>query len=376
MNSFPMFLDKIEEFFSSGFYIFLVFPALIAALIILLYNLLILMRKNAIGRLIYSRSFSEEGVYAGDSVVLTEVIYNPTVFPLFRLDVGCYISTGLEIDGETTDVNEYLEYFSSRFHLPPFTRITRTHTVKCNTRGHYVLQTAEIYCDRKYIYIPSKAELFVYPKPLGETERILPQLNLLGSELSKNRFINDPFMFVGVRDYIPGDAFSSINFKASARTIKGGVRQLMVNNHDFSSQLNIMIYMDFDVPRFMKIDTPMYEDLIELGLSYSAEIISRATLQGGKVGFAANAKSYDGSMYLRHKPFAGTVHVVDIFKNLAAITPMTGASFLSLLDADLNYSPVETDIVIITFDINAELESRIRRLRRYGKGVSVITLGV
>ena len=46
--------------------------------------------KRTIDRLEYRRTFSEDGVYEGDSVTLTERIYNPTRLPLFRAYAESY----------------------------------------------------------------------------------------------------------------------------------------------------------------------------------------------------------------------------------------------------------------------------------------------
>lgn len=374
MDTLLAFFTALADFFSSDTFRFILLAIFVTFVIGVLYRFYIFLRKKAIEKILYSRAFSEEGVHAGDSVLLTEVIYNPTLMPLFCIDVGCYISTGLEFDGEADESKEQLQYFTSRFQLPPFSKITRIHDVRCKIRNHYVLDTIEIYCDKKYSYISSPAELFVYPEPLNTKDPVLPQLNLLGNEMAKNRYVKDPFMVAGLRNYLPGDSYHSINFKASARSVRGGVRQLMVNNNDFSSQLNIMIYMDFDAPRFLKMETPQYEKLIERGLSYSVEIMNETVLQGGKVGFAANAKAYDGSLSLHYRPFAGMVHMMGIFKSLASISPMSGSSFPALLDIDLENSQLDTDICIITFHANVELENKIRQFRRLGRGVTVITL--
>lgn len=368
------FLKTLTDFFGSAFFSFLMLILAVFGIILLIYKALAALRSRMIARIGYTRYFSETGVHAGDSVLLTEVISNPTILPLFFIEVGTYISTGLEIDGETAGTDEKLQYFTSRFHLLPFTKVTRTHEVKCKIRNHYVINTAEIYSDKKFVYISAPAELYVYPEPLNSEDRVLPQLNLLGNDLAKNRFLKDPFYIAGLRDYLPGDPFSSINFKASARAFRGGARQLVVNNNDFSAQLNVMIYMDFNVPRSFKMITAEYNRAIEAGLSYSAEILCDVALQGGKAGFACNARGYDGSMSVHHEPHAGMVHMVELFKCMSALEPYEGMSFAALLDRDIGRELYDTDICIITFHVDAEVDSRIQLLQRYGRGVTVISL--
>lgn len=336
--------------------------------IYILYRIILYLRKRSIEKLIYYRNFSEEGVYARDTVLLTEVIINPTFFPLFLINVGCYYSTEFEIDGVEVNINEKVQYFTSRFNILPFTKITRTHEFKCKVRNYYKLDTVEIFCNKEIMYISAPDELYVYPEPFDK--ELLPQLNLLGNEVSRNRFIKDPFCISGLRNYLPGDPINSINFKASARSLRGGVRELVVNNNDFSSQLNIMVYMDFNVPSFLKTETSQYNNLIEVGLSFSTYIIQEAIKQGGKAGFASNSRSK--SVY--YSPNAGRSYMLDIFKNMASLSPSAGMSFSALLDHDIRRELYDTDFCIITFYTDAELDSRIKQLRRLGKGVTIIQL--
>lgn len=358
---------------SDFFQVFFIIAALLLA-VWLMYKLALKIRKYAIRRIVYSRFFSEEGVHAGDTLTLTEVIYNPTVVPLFFIDVGCYISTGIEIDGVTAEQDEKVQYFVSRFHLMPFTKITRTHDVKTHTRNYYKLDEVEIYSNKRFVYISAPAELYVYPAAVSDKNSVLAQLNYLGNELARNRYIRDPFMIAGLRNYMPGDPLNSINFKASARSLRNGMRELMVNNYDFSSQMNIAVYMDFDAPQFLRIETPEYVRMIEAGLSYAAVIVTEAARQGGKIGFAANTKGKNGALSVYFPPAAGNVQAKEILKCMSELNYASGMSFAALFDQNIKKEKYDTDICIINFYTNPELESRIRQLKRLGRGVTVITL--
>jgi uncharacterized protein (DUF58 family) len=373
-NTISTIVSWIASFINSPVFLALVITAVALVLAWLVYRISLKVRKFAIERIIYTRFFSEEGVHAGDTLTLTEVIYNPTLIPLFFIDVGSYVSTGIAIDGATAEQDEKIQYFVSRFTLMPFTKITRTHDVKCNTRNYYKLDTAEIYTNKQFVYISAPAELYVYPRALNNKNSVVAQLNYLGNELTRSRYIKDPFMIAGLRNYMPGDPINSINFKASARSIRNGVRELVVNNYDFSSQLNIAVYMDFEAPQFLKIKTPEYVSMIEAGLSYAAAIICEAAGQGGKAGFAANTKGKNGALSVYFPPAAGSVQAKEILKCMAGLDYVSGMSFTALFDRSINQEQYDTDICIINFYTDPELESRIRQLKRLGRGVTVITL--
>ncbi len=367
-------VNLIASFFNSPTFIIILLTAATLGLAWLIYKIALKIRECAIGRIIYTRTFSEEGVHAGDTLTLTEVIYNPTLIPLFYIDVGSYISTGMEIDGVTAEQDEKIQYFVSRFHIMPYTKITRTHDIKCNVRNFYKLDTVEIYTNKQFVYISAPASLYVYPRAVDDKNSVIAQLNYLGNELTRSRYIRDPFMIAGLRNYMPGDPINSINFKASARSIRNGVRELVVNNYDFSSQMNITVYMDFDAPQFLRIETPEYTQMIEAGLSYAAAIICEAARQGGKAGFAANTKGKNGALYVYFPPTAGSVQAKEILKCLSELDYASGMSFTAFFDRNINKERYDTDICIINFYTDPELENRIRQLKRLGRGVTVITL--
>ena len=64
--------------------------AMVALILFLLYQAFLALRRFTVDRLVYSRAFAEECVYEGDSVELVETIWNPTVFPVFLIDVESY----------------------------------------------------------------------------------------------------------------------------------------------------------------------------------------------------------------------------------------------------------------------------------------------
>lgn len=371
-------VSKLGELFvslvKSDFFQALLHIAAALVLAWLIYKLALKIRRYAIEKIAYKRFFSEEGVHAGDTLTLTEVIYNPTIVPLFFIDVGCYVSTGIEIDGVTAERDEKVQYFVSRFHLMPFTKITRTHDIKTHIRNYYRLDEVEIYTNKRFVYISAPAELYVYPAAVSDKNSVVARLNYLGNELTRSRYIKDPFMIAGLRNYMPGDPMNSINFKASARSLRNGMRELMVNNYDFSSQMNVTVYMDFDAPQFLRIETPEYVRLIEAGLSYAAAIVTEAARQGGKIGFAANTKGKNGALCVYFPPAAGSAQAKEILKCMSELNYASVMSFTALFDQNIKREKYDTDICVINFYTDPELESRIRQLKRLGRGVTVITL--
>ena len=87
-----------------------------------LWRLLKLLRALAIAKISYTREFSENAVFAGDSVYMTETVYNRTLMPLFFVDIEGYLYNGLAIDGVKPRGGD-MQHFVSRVHLLPFMQI-------------------------------------------------------------------------------------------------------------------------------------------------------------------------------------------------------------------------------------------------------------
>lgn len=66
--------------------------------------------------------------------------------------------------------------------------------------------------------------------------------------------------------------------------------------------------------------------------------------------------------------------MLDILKEMACITPREGASFASLLDGAITEGIADTEIVIVAFAPNPEVQARTDTLERLGNSVQVIIL--
>lgn len=337
-------------------------------LLALLYIANMAARYRAIKRLRYSRSFSQPGVFEGEKIYLTEVIYNNSFYPLPMLDVGAYICSSLALKGYPESKRGDMQHYKSRFHLLPFMQIKRTYELTCKKRGFYGLETAEVYFNKQLRYLKSETALYVYPKLLPLS--VIPfSTNISqGGFLSNRWIIEDPFSLSGVREYRRGDPFHSINFKATA---KAG--QLRVNSRDYCSNRCIMIYLNFQIENGSP-ESKYYEIMMETGLSYAAAILQSAIDQGSKAGFAANCRLMSGSKFVHFPMKSGYFHLEAIFKEMATIRLGPGFSFGSMLEADALSGLRDTEIYILSSYISESTERKIRLLKQMNNSVNYVCL--
>jgi hypothetical protein len=135
----------------------------VAALAVGAFYLFKFLRSAAISKLIYSREFSEGSAFAGDSVYMTETVYNKTLMPLFFVDIEGYLYRGLTIDDMPADKKE-MQHFVSRMHLLPFMQIKRVHKITCEKRGVYTVDTVSVFTGGNNVVFNAPATITVYPE--------------------------------------------------------------------------------------------------------------------------------------------------------------------------------------------------------------------
>ncbi len=369
-------LEKILAFFTSPFFYILCAIAGLGFLVWLVLKIYGAMRASRLSRIVYERYFSEDGVYEGDEVELVEIIRNPGFFPLLGVDVESYIFNELELEEYESDGKGSMQYCISRFNLWPYMQIKRYHRITATRRGHYRLQIATIYSKKAPIPMEAPTELYVYPKaiPLG-----LPAIavgRMQGDFISQRPLFTDPFSLAGIRDYRFGDPVSQINFKASARVPMTGfsASPLKVNARDYCASRRLMIYMDLHLPMGSKIDGKEYSRRAERGLSFAAALVRDAIYGGFSVGFAANCKAMDGEMSTRFACESSEAQLIAIMREMARMNLADGASFASILEADIKGGMRDTEVIILSFDTHEEIMDRINTLEQLGNSVQNIIL--
>jgi len=339
---------------------------------ILLCVVVFLLRREGLRRVGYRRYFSEAGVFEGESVQLVEEIENGWFVPLF-LNVDAYLYRELCLPGfshpsslspSEKDENEKsavgLQEFTSRFFLAPYTRVRRSIPIECAKRGYYELDS--VYVQNKSRL--AKTQLFVYPRALPYSENRTVENQQQNMALSDRRLLQDPFSFAGVRDYRPGDPFRSINYKATAKT-----GALKVNERDYFSGRNFMVYIDFHAN-----GAEGYEDMMEKSLSYAADMVWKSIKDGYNVGFAANCKRLLGrENHVRYALRRGEKHYKEMLQEMAAIRISEGCSFLWLLQQDLD-TLLNTDVYIMSANALAgnAFDSITAALWSRGNNVTVV----
>ncbi len=345
----------------------------ILCLILLLGFLLLTLYRRAklaaLEKVSYTRAFSADGIFVGEELELIEAIQNPSWFPLFGVRVDFFMPSGVTVDGIVC--KEY-QKLTSVFHIPPFSRVQKTHVLRADRRDHYRLYNATIEYRKNEFLFSVPLDFYAYPDRYDADASLSPDLYHAGNAISHRKYIEDPFFLSGIRPYQTGDPMRSINFKASVRSFSGGMRQLMCNSYDSSRKYDSMIFLDLTAYPEAVFDGT---DQIEIGLRAACFLFCEAVTNGGRVGFAANCTV--GDAHFVHIPCgSGDIHSKRILEYFAEITGFAQRdySMTALLEHLAPSLAPGTDLYLVTPFVSPKMARLLHALERAGRNVCIIEL--
>ena len=339
------------------------------ALLIFLISAYRRIKLNTLEKMAYVRSFSIDGIFVGESLELTESVSNPTWFPLFAVKMEFFMPSGLTVDEVTC--NEYTR-LTSIFNVPPYSTVTKTHTVRADRRDHYKLFTSHVkYRSTEYTY-DSPTDFYAYPERYDADLSFSADIYRAGETIANRKYVEDPFFLSGIRAYRLGDPMRSINFKASVRSFSGGVRCLMSNEYDSSRNYDSMIFLDLGSYSEAEIDG---REQVELGLRYACYLFGLGISNGGSIGFSTNC-TVEGDRYIHIPCGNGELHTKRILEQFAEISPYAKRdySMTTILKKYVPQLSPETDVYLISPFVDDKTSEILLGLRRMGRNVQVIPL--
>ncbi len=274
----------------------------------IIYLLLALVALAAIEGAIYGRywpkginadvSFSQDRAVEGDTVELCEVVEYTGLLPLPWVRVKFRVSRDLSFPNTPNSI--VTDYYNREevFSIKRMEKVTRRIPVVCARRGQHrifnidVVSSDLLLISKQTARMSGNAGITVYPRRTDIPEIINSVHQMIGEHVVRQSRIEDPFMFRGVREYVPGDPISHINWRAAART-----DQLTVNQYDCTSELCVSIWLDIE-------EEPNWRDfgLSEESIRIAATLADRLIDDGVPVGICCNGMdcSGDGNILISH----------------------------------------------------------------------------
>lgn len=351
-----------------------VYKLIVAAIVVLFIEFYMVM-KYGLSKVTIERSFNTLHANFGQNVQLIETISNRKLLPVPWLKVESRIDSGLQF-GTQEDLNILQDEFHiSVFSMLPYTRIIRTHNVKCTKRGFYHLKSAALTARSITGNVSAikdettDAKLYVFPRTLTLSEMNFPSHSWQGERVVRRWILEDPFINSGIREYNTSDPMKNINWKASAR-----FGTLQVNQYDPTAQHRLMVLLNVDTKlnQWTVTDEP---ERVEYGISVAATIFEYAYKNVIEAGFCTNGFLKDMEKEpIRIEPASGKNQLTKILECLARMVILRSVNFHTLLDRELERGASNMDYLFITAVIDEETEERIRRLRSKGNAVEILKI--
>ncbi len=328
-------------------------------------------KLRALSRMEYIRSFSQDGVFEGEFFELRETAHNTTLFPLFFVKLEFFVPGGLTVDDIVCKSHTKV---ASLFHVPPYASATKTHTFRADKRGHYQLVNTSVTYRKNEFTFSHTFDIYVFPSHDNVNVDIATDLYHAGNSIANRKYLEDPFFLSDIRPYHYGDPMRAINFKASARSFRGGTVQLMSNSYDSSRNFDSMIFLD-PYSRSEHGKAVDEEALLETGLSCACRLLTETVKNGGRVGFASNC-AVGAKVGVNIPCGVGEAHTRSILEAMAQMRVYSNRDFslAHMLMESASGLARGTDIYLITPYIDTATSETIHKLEKIGQSVYVIPI--
>ena len=276
-------------------------------------------------------SFEERDVSEGDRAVLVETVVNDKLLPLPVLKISFKMDRGLVIDEDrnvsVSDMTNVVEYFGLFSHE----QVTRRQSVRALKRGCYQILSADCVLpdffseETRHTELAQDAALLVLPSVLHTRETADLSRRIVGEILSRRRLYQDVFSFRGIREYVPGDPLSVVNWKASA-----AAGTYMVNLRDYTSGQALRILLNLEAPAIRYPD-----DLLENGIRLAYTLAGEGIRAGIPVSLRTNGRDLTNGQALSVSAGSSDRHLGALGRSLARISlALEPASFARLLEEE------------------------------------------
>ncbi|NDF33773.1 MAG: DUF58 domain-containing protein, partial [Euryarchaeota archaeon] len=212
-----------------------------------------------------TRNISAQNVYKGDDILVEVSVTNNSYRRTQLLEVFDNVPHEMKM---RRGINQM------RMNLGPGQSATMRYTVRCPLRGHYTVGPVSVRHRNAFNLfvneskVDDRTDITVFPQ-VREVEEALLRSNVpkMYTGATTLKTPGQGMEFYSLREYLPGDAFRMINWKAFART-----GDLMVNEKTRDAVTDVFIILDTrDVARIGTV----LKNPLEMGTVAAASIAAR-----------------------------------------------------------------------------------------------------
>jgi uncharacterized protein (DUF58 family) len=282
------------------------------------------------------RTINQEKYRAGDRLIGTITLKRSAPFPIAYLLIEEVLPSNLLFCQQTKQ--------AKRIMFPWFkSTVTIQYALDRIPRGEHKLTGIRLKTGdflgliEKERVAEIEQQFLVYPNYVEMTYRQSENKFDQGSTSSNMRLVRDTSMTVGVREYQPGDRFSWIDWKATARR-----NDIMTKEFEQQQSHDVMLFID-------RSQASSFESAV----SYTASMTKAVLKFGSQVGLVSIGKN--SSVYpLR----SGEEQFAGIYYHLAKIQPNSNMSFEKVIETEIGkFQPTVTFLFITGKLVKETVES-------------------
>lgn len=334
--------------------------------------------RYCLAALTYRRQLGATRLYFGEETELRMEIVNAKPLPLPWLRIDDLIPNALVLTSQHAQEEEAggeQRRLVTVLALRWYERVTRRYRIRGQLRGLWSFGPAQIRSgdlfgfDIRRLVDETPTRLLVYPRMVPVTALGLPARHPLGERASPRRVIEDPLRLMGVRDYVQGDNFRHIHWKATARS-----QHLQTKVFDPSASRPVALFLNISTAHTF---AEGYDwDLREFGITTAASVARALWIDSGTVGLFANTAIPGALQHIRIRPRQHPEQLDQILTALAQIDDVRGRwPIEQILQLEAPRLPYGATVVVITALMTPRLEQSLIDLRRREYGVVLLTLG-
>ncbi|MGG0716285.1 DUF58 domain-containing protein [Robertmurraya massiliosenegalensis] len=285
-------------------------------------------------QLTVKRELVKEEYHAGEKLNVKIKLKRPSSFPLFYMIIEDDLSNELLAPMQKSQMKAFV--------FPHFRKeIDFEYTIQSLPRGEHHLKGIHIrfgdplgLVERQIHFETEDDKIIVYPPYKDLLYRPMDNHYEQGMTASKERVQRDTSMAIGIREYQPGDRYSWINWKASAKR-----NDIMTKEFEQRKSHDVLLIMDC---------AP--EKRFEAIVSFTASLLRAILRKGAQVGLLTYSEER-GQFPIQ----SGEAYQQQLFYHLAKIKDRSSVTLDTVLESESFMMWQNASIMLITSQLTREL---------------------
>lgn len=347
---------------------------IMSLILLLLGGVVWLWSRYCLSEVTYKRKFGVNRLFFGEQTELLLEVTNAKPLPLawLRCEDEIPLAVNLSPDERASHYIPGRRLLVNLFSLGLYERVIRRYTITGNQRGAWSYGPGLLICGDIFGFRSHRKEiadtklLLVYPQLFTLPELGLDARHPFGDYQTRKRLVDDPLQVSGVREYLPGDTFRHIHWKATARR-----QELQTKQFEPSASRPLAIFINIRTyrPHFQGMDA----ELREFAISAGASIARWAHMRGDAIGVYVNSLMYAGRR-VSVSPSAHPQQLTHVLEALAYCVGVPHTTIERIVQLEADHLRYGTSIVLISASLSDNLRRVLADLQ--GRGFAITLLGI